>query len=239
MHELKADLHIHSCLSTCGSLDNSPEAIVAQAKKLGLDVVAIADHNCAFNLKAFHELAVKNDLIPLCGIEVTTTEEAHVLVLFDNLETALEFGKEVYDSLPDVKNNPDLIGDQVICDIDENIEFADKYLLNASGFSFNKLFKKVMQLGGAFIPAHIDRQAFSIVVQLGFLPRLEYSCLELTKQESAAQYSGFSHIANSDAHYIEDIGKRYSTIYAEKRLPQSALQAIKLGKITPQFNPLI
>lgn len=41
----KADLHIHSVLSPCGSLDMSPKNIVQSALDKELEIIAITDHN--------------------------------------------------------------------------------------------------------------------------------------------------------------------------------------------------
>ncbi|HNX58188.1 MAG TPA: PHP domain-containing protein, partial [Spirochaetota bacterium] len=54
---LRADLHIHSCLSPCGSLDMSPSRIVERAVESGLDVIALTDHNSALNCPALEEAA--------------------------------------------------------------------------------------------------------------------------------------------------------------------------------------
>ena len=47
--QYRADFHIHSCLSPCASLEMSPAAIVQRAKDVGLNAIALSDHNCAFN----------------------------------------------------------------------------------------------------------------------------------------------------------------------------------------------
>ena len=45
MNRYKVDLHIHTCLSPCGSLDMSPQVIVETALSRGLDAIAVTDHN--------------------------------------------------------------------------------------------------------------------------------------------------------------------------------------------------
>ena len=45
MRLFKADLHIHTLLSPCGDLDMTPDEIVRLAKKCGLDIIGITDHN--------------------------------------------------------------------------------------------------------------------------------------------------------------------------------------------------
>ena len=45
MKQYLADLHIHTCLSPCGSLEMSPSEIVRRSLAKGLDAIAITDHN--------------------------------------------------------------------------------------------------------------------------------------------------------------------------------------------------
>ena len=44
MKQYLADLHIHTCLSPCGSLEMSPSEIVRRSLAKGLDAIAITDH---------------------------------------------------------------------------------------------------------------------------------------------------------------------------------------------------
>ena len=46
---IKADFHIHSCLSPCASLDMSPRDIVEIALSKGINLIALSDHNSALN----------------------------------------------------------------------------------------------------------------------------------------------------------------------------------------------
>ena len=82
MRVFKADLHLHSVLSPCGSLDMSPTAIVAQAKEVGLDIIAVTDHNSTLHCKLVQELAAEAGIVALLGAEVTTREEVHCLAFF-------------------------------------------------------------------------------------------------------------------------------------------------------------
>ena len=67
-----ADLHIHSIYSYDGTA--SVPAVLARARKLGLDVVAITDHDeIAGSLQAM-DLASKYSVEVIPGIEITTAE---------------------------------------------------------------------------------------------------------------------------------------------------------------------
>ncbi|MDC7233583.1 MAG: PHP domain-containing protein [Spirochaetales bacterium] len=115
------DLHNHSCLSPCGSLEMSPARLVEEAAARGIGMLALTDHNAGDNLPAFAVCCRRAGIVPVYGMEVTGREEAHLLCLFGDLKTAVRFGYEIYENLQTIPNNPDRMGDQIIVDEDENI----------------------------------------------------------------------------------------------------------------------
>ncbi len=207
----RADFHIHSCLSPCAALEMSPTAIVRQAKAVGLDAIALSDHNCAFNLPTFEKVCMRHGMACLLGLEVTTTEEAHMLCLFDELEPAMALGTLVYDSLPAVPNQPDRFGDQPIIDENEQIlGFAEKFLISASGYDIHSLVEAVHALGGLVVPAHIDRAVYGVIAQLGFLPEEEFDAVELTAFGDTALAQGYPIVRNSDSHQLGTLGAAFT-----------------------------
>lgn len=235
---LKCDLHIHSCLSPCGSLDMSPSEIVRIAGEKNLDVIAIADHNSALNAPALEKLCLTKNIVPLFAIEVTSSEEFHSLCLFRNSGTAVEFGNRLYTELQSAPNIPEKFGDQVYVDENDNIlGELDKYLTGgAVPYSSDRLVRMVHDAGGLFIPAHIDRAAFSISSQLGFIPPDPYDALELTSFPAILNTGDLPLISNSDAHFPEDIGKRFFHLQSESRNPGDIFQAIRQGKTIPSIK---
>ncbi len=231
---LKCDLHIHSCLSPCGSLEMSPSEIVRIALERGLDVIAVADHNCALNLPALEALCIGTALTPLFAIEATSSEEFHSLCLFRDCTTAVQFGKELYEALLSRSNIPEKFGDQVYVDEHDNIlGELDKYLTGgALPYSSDQLLKMVKKRDGLFIPAHIDRAAFSLSSQLGFIPPDPYDAMEVTKQPLDLKTGKIPLICSSDAHYPEDIARRFFTLESVSNKPDDIFKAIKEGKIT-------
>jgi hypothetical protein len=209
----------------------SPAAIANKAFEKGLDSAAITDHNSALNCRAFETCCRKLNILPLFGIEVTSIEESHILCLFETVEQAEELGSFIYEILPDIPNNPEKFGDQVFVDENENIlGEVEKYLVSAAEISLDELCLKVHQLSGLFIPAHIDKPVFSIPSQLGFLPEMKYDALETTTLPCPIETGNHPLIQNSDAHYLDDIGKSF-TIYKTESFSFSALKdAIRQGK---------
>lgn len=230
---VKCDLHIHSCLSPCGDLEMSPNAIAEEARNKGLDVIALTDHNSALNCPAFRTACNKHGLFAIYGLEITSSEEVHVLSLFKTPELAMEMGKKVYKSLLSVPNDPEKFGDQVYVDDEENIlGEVDKFLAGgASIYSITELLEMTRELGGMFIPAHIEKSNFSIKSQLGFLPDEEYTAVGVTKIPPVMDLHDLPYITNSDAHYLHNIGDRSFNLEIEDLTFTNIKRAIENGAI--------
>ena len=225
MKVVKADLHLHTVLSPCGSLDMSPKAIVARAKAVGLDLIAVTDHNTTLHCALVQELAGEVGLATILGSEVTTKEEVHCLCFFPSMELLSTFQFFLERHYPvGQRNNPTLFGYQVVVDRDENIVMeVEAPLISSLNVSISNLEVEVHQLGGLFIPAHINKSKFSIISQLGFIPTdLPIDGLEIsrhtTKQEFLARNGylrQYPFMQNSDAHTLENIGEVYTPLLVE------------------------
>lgn len=235
--KIRGDFHIHTCLSPCASLEMSPSAIVRRVREAGLTAVAIADHNGAWNVPAFEESCRRAGMPHLHGIEVTTAEEAHVLCLFDRPEQAMAVGAAVYARLPDVVNIPDTFGDQPVVNADDEVErLEEKYLGTATDLSLSELGRLVHGEGGLFVPAHVDKPVFSVISQLGFLPEGEpFDGIETIRPGAEGQAS-YPRMANSDAHYLEDIGLSFTEYEGDGLSVDSLRRALREGRATPVFG---
>jgi len=213
---VRADLHNHSCLSPCGDLYASPSAMAARARERGIDLMALTDHNSARNAPAFAEACRRQGLMALFGTETTSREEVHILSLFPDTDAARDWGEWVYARLPDFRHDPERFGDQVVVDADENIlDFEERYLIPAIDASIDEIRAETLHRGGLIIPAHIDRPTNSLLSQLGFLPDLQFSALEITAWPPATDPRGHTLICDSDAHFLDDVGRRTFTFSAE------------------------
>ena len=213
MKKLYYDLHIHSCLSPCADDDNTPNNILGMASLSGINVLALTDHNSCKNCPAFFEAAENYGIIPVAGMELTTSEDIHVVCLFENLDSALRFDKaiDVY-RLP-IKNKPDIFGNQLILDKDDNvIGEEEKLLIYAVGISIEDVPELVESFGGICYPAHIDRDSNGIISILGTFPKTPYfSCVEIHDGARISEFSekyGLSDkifTVSSDAHRLTDM----------------------------------
>lgn len=218
----RADLHIHTCLSPCADIDMSPLAVVKKASEKGLDIIAVTDHNSAENIIAALKSAENSDLSVLAGMEITSSEEAHILALFDDPESILQLQDTVYHHLIEGENDEKLFGEQIVAnDKDEVMSFNKRLLIGATTMTALSIVSEVHALGGLAIASHIDRDAFSIISQLGFIPGdLSFDALELSAaisrekaQELYKDYKSFAWISSSDAHTPDDIGKRTTVFH--------------------------
>ncbi len=216
MQAFTIDLHNHSCLSPCGSLNMSPTAFVKRAKSAGIDILALTDHNSTKNLPTFGICCEAEEITPVFGMEVTTQEEIHVLCLFRSLDAAMDFGDYIEFLLPEIPNVPELFGDQVYVDVNETIlGIVEKNLLSSTSIPYETLIEEVLSIDGLAVPAHIDRPAFSVTSQLGFLPDLPYSAVETVRTPCPYETYSNTVITSSDAHYLQDVGKRSCRILAD------------------------
>jgi len=209
-----ADLHNHSCLSPCGSLELSPKRLLEAGAAKGLKVMALTDHNSSLNCPAFAKLSSQYGIIPIFGMEATTTEEIHVLCLFSNLEACMAFNDYAYSILTPFLNNPEKTGDQVYVDEDENIEGeVEYYLINPINLSIDNIGEKVQEYCGIVIPAHVDRFAFSMTSQLGVVVGGPWAALECVRippviDGIGLNTHGYPLTTSSDAHYPEHVARR-------------------------------
>lgn len=232
----RGDIHIHSCLSPCGSLEMSPSAIVREGLAKGLDLIALTDHNSGRNLPPFGKLCREAGIGALFGLEVTSIEEVHVLCLFGEVQQGVEFGRYIESLLPSIPNAPDLLGDQVYVDTEEYIQGeVEISLLQAAEISLDELLRVVKEWRGLFIPAHIDRPSWSLTSQLGFIPTMEYDALERISIPEPEEPPAFAPwIRNSDAHQPGEMGKRSFFFEAPQANFQGFAEALRAGKITLQ-----
>jgi 3',5'-nucleoside bisphosphate phosphatase len=221
MNQYRADLHIHSVLSPCGDLNMSPSKIIEEALRKKIDILGISDHNSTYHCRLMTELGKQAGILVLPGVEINTKEEIHCLAFFENADISDEFQKFLEERLPNIPNNKKLFGEQLVVNKDEQIiTEVETLLISAINADIFEVSEVVHNLGGVFIPAHIDRPYNSLLSQLGIIPEgLKFDALEVSSMNPVAAYlkrfpelMNYTVISNSDAHLIENIGRTTTLI---------------------------
>ncbi len=223
--KLYYDLHIHTCLSPCGDSDMTPNNVINMALIKGLNVIAVTDHNSLANAEALMQVGEANGLLVIPGMEIETSEEVHVVALFDSLAAAKQMENVVQSALPPLENNKSVFGEQWIMDAEDRCIGEEKRMLvTACALSVYEIVERIHDFGGIAIAAHIDKSAYSVISNLGFLPPdLPFDAVELSKNAQAKGWEDTdvrlcSHFAvhSSDAHYLADINEPMHFLEVEK-----------------------
>ena len=216
MNTYRADLHIHTVLSPCGDLEMSPGNIVEKAAEKGLDIIAVTDHNHTGHARLTRELGARKGIWVVYGAEINTREEVHCLTFFDTDEQLSAFQKEMDHNYVKMPNDTSMFGYQVIVDEEEQIvEEIKQSLYPGLKWSIGEAADVVHRLGGLYVPAHVDRAMNGLFSQLGIFPEdLEVDAVEIWRrttrkvaQNEYPELKQYTLIQNSDAHFLEDIGR--------------------------------
>ena len=207
------DFHVHSCLSPCGDADNTPNNLAGMAFLNGVRIMALTDHNSSRNCPAFFEAARRYGIVPIAGMELTTSEDIHAVCLFENLEDALAFNDEIDTRRMRIKNREDIYGEQLILDAEDNVVGREEDLLiNATTVSLDEAPLMAAKYGGICYPAHIDRPANGAIEILGDFPHYAgFHLAELHDKCNADEYvrkyrlEGIRLVFSSDAHYLDQL----------------------------------
>ncbi len=212
-----ADLHIHSALSACADDDMTPNNILNMAILKGLNVIAICDHNSCKQQPAIAKAAIGKPITVIHGVEVTSSEEVHILCYFRRLEDCMRFDRWLETVLLPIENNEKFFGRQLI--YDENDEVSGKVnvcLSMATTASLKEVLAMSQSCGGKCAFAHAVGKSHGIIRQLGFIPSdVSVSGIEVTKPihqieliRSHPRFAQVLWLYNSDAHQLIDINEK-------------------------------
>lgn len=225
LRTLLADLHIHSCLSPCAGLGMTPKKIVLRSLEAGLSIIAVTDHNSAENVPAVIAAASGTGLLVVPGMEISTVEEVHILGLFESCASAMEMQQLVFDHLMPGTNDENLFGLQVIANENDEVEgFNTRLLIGSTTLDVSRTVESIHRLNGIAVFSHIDRESYSILSQLGFIPAgIGINGIEISKKTSMEEArrrfgdcADYPMIRSSDAHEVEDIGTAATAFVLER-----------------------
>ena len=223
MNLYRADLHIHTCLSPCGSLDMSPTVIVETALARGLDIIAITDHNTTLQCPEIQSLGAEAGLTVLAGAEVCTREEAHCIALFGSDEARAAFQQYLEKHLPPVPNDPGRFGDQVWVNRKDEIMGEAPYLL------LSALDQNVNQ-----VAAFVKEQSIDLTV-IGMDDPLVGGIVDVFEQEGLRVFGPKKNAAilEGSKAFSKDLMKKYgipTAGYETFDSPEAAMQYLETSK---------
>jgi len=193
----------------------SPQLILEQAVQKKLNLISITDHNTVQHSILACKLSEDLPIRVLPGVELTSKEEVHLLAYFPDIKALSKLEKVIDRHLPKEKNNPNVFGYQIYYDIKGEIVAVDNALRQvALDIGLDNLIDFIHSIEGIAVPAHIDKDRFSLLSQLGFLDQeADYDAVEASKFKWRKEkfqlgdtWDGFPVIAGSDSHGVEDIG---------------------------------
>lgn len=240
MQSVLADLHIHTLLSPCAEVEMTPHHIVLQAAEFGIGAIAITDHNASANAAAAVRCGEEYGVKVFPGMEVECLEEAHIVALFDTLEQLAVWQQVVDKHMNGRLNNAECFGAQFVVDSeDEFVREEERLLLAPLSLTAEQVVHQVTALGGLTIAAHIDRPAYSIVGQLGFIePGFGFAAAEISAagwrrsvQSSLQRLTGYlPYVTNSDAHNILDFVQGPKNLLTVEELTLQELRLALAGR---------
>lgn len=186
-----------------------------------LDIIAITDHNTTRQLKVFEELIESYDMLFIPGIEVTVKEGFDVLCYFDSFEKAFAFGDFVEEYLSD-NWGPYTNEDQIITNIYDLIQETYDLPLQETTLTYPELVRKVRELNGAIILAHIDRKMQSPLNTYN-LKDIDFDGLEIQKyfketyQLENDDLSKYKLFHSSDSHTLLQLSEKEEWLELEDK----------------------
>lgn len=218
----RAELHVHTVLSPCADVEMIPPFIIETANELGINLLAITDHNASANIEAVQQAAKGTGITILPGMELQTREEVHLLALFDTIDQVNAFQKIVDEYLPDQLNDHDHFGEQFVVDsTGDFIRREERLLINSTRIELNQAVKYIHDLNGLAIPAHINRKAFGLLEVLGFLPpEVAFDAVEVSRHVAIQKFLDSQRIPirlpviqSGDVHRLDEfMGRNYFEI---------------------------
>ncbi len=221
------DLHIHSCLSPCGNDDMTPNNIMNMAFIKGLDIISVTDHNACSHARVLKVLSDALGVLFIPGMEVQTREEVHILCYFPTVEAIEAFDTKLEGYKSTIPNNRKVFGNQFI--LNENDakigEIANALILSVE-LGIDELEALVLSYDGVIVPAHINKSANSLLVNLGFIPSdMKISCIEIHEKSPINEMllGRYKRLYNSDAHYLENIQEPIHTMDLKEKTSQAVI----------------
>ncbi len=243
---MRCDLHVHTALSACAENLMSPRRVVEAARARDVELLAVTDHNASAHVRIVCHRARACGIAVLPALEVTSREEVHLLAYFAEIEHLEAFQRMVDEGLPDIPNDPEGFGPQVLYDAQDEIAALDERLRQVgTALSLDQIVERVHALGGLAVPAHIERPRHGLIAQLGFVdPEARFDALELRWQtwrregrRPGDRQDGFALLSGSDAHFLNDVGRGAIDLPLASPTLDALRAALAIPRDPPRLQP--
>ena len=123
----------------------------------------------------------------------------------------------VYAHLPGKDYDGSFGAQTVIDEWDHVVGANNRLLIGATTLTVEKLVSAIHEHSGIAIASHVDRERFSLIGQLGFIPKgLNLDAVEISRPSMSQQKYNYPIVTSSDAHFLEDIGRNCTTFTLEE-----------------------
>jgi len=206
----------------------TPAAVIAAARRNGVEVVGICDHNSAENVAATTAAGHRLGVTVVGGMEITSREEVHVLGLFSDA-AGLHAAQDVVYSHLAGENDSDFFGPQWVMDDTDRVTGENtRLLIGATDLPLGAIVDLIHDHGGVCIASHIDRPSFSLISQLGFIPMdLALDGVEVCSTDADVATGDLPVVCSSDAHSLDGVGARFTRLLVEEPTVAEVMLAIR------------
>ena len=210
----------------------TPNNIAGMAALKGLQIVALTDHNSCKNCPAFFAACKRQGIIPVAGMELSTAEDIHLVCLFESLDDAMRFDKAIEGHLMNIKNRPEIFGNQLVLDgDDELVSEEQRLLISVTDLSMGEAVELAKSFGAHVHPAHVDRESNGIISVLGDIPTdYGFDCVEFNDAANVERINTLypltkemKRVFSSDAHHLWDISEADNSVELDDEPYSSAL----------------
>jgi PHP family Zn ribbon phosphoesterase len=160
------------------------------------------------------------------------TVEEFILYAYLKITHELKSFKRCFPSPSPLKNQPELW--RTIC-CDETGDFIrreEQLLILSADMTLSQAWRFVNELGGIFLPAHVNRKAFGLLENLGFIPQdIPLPAVEISRHlnskeavDKFPQLFGYTLLKGGDAHRLDELAG-----FNELTLAEPTFEEIKLA----------
>ena len=205
------DIHTHTYPTSIDSL-LSPEELIGEAKRVGLDGLCITDHDGFWDPESVSRLSKIHDFLVLPGCEVTT-EEGHLLV----------YGLREY-----------IFGMHRAAFVKELVDEAGGAIVVAH--PYRRAYREQADTSAEAYSEMLDRACANTVFPLTDAVEVlngRGSDQENAFADSIAKRFGMSGTGASDAHKLDDVGKYATKFHQPIRSQDDLIRELKAGRFSP------